>query len=200
MKRTDLRDPLFQALVAIGSLFVLMLLVPMMAHAQANGTATLSCTAPTTNTDGSPIKAPVTIKFFWGVTQGTYPNSSPAQSSCAYVVTGLAPANWFFVATAIDGNGTSSAYSTVATKTILPTPNPPTNLTVTGATTAYSPFKSGGLNRVAAVGNVAPGTACDATNGVVVGGVVYNTVPISAVTFANPVAKAGATAIVAQCG
>ena len=44
-------------------------------QAVATGSATLSWTPPTTNTDGSPLTNLAGYKVYWGPSQGTYPNS-----------------------------------------------------------------------------------------------------------------------------
>lgn len=112
-------------------LIVLLAQLPLPAFAQAPGTATIACTPPTTNTNGTPITgAVITYKFYHGTVQGTYPNVSPVQTSCAYVWPALAAGTHYFTATATVA-GVESALSMSASKTILPTPNPPTNITVT---------------------------------------------------------------------
>jgi hypothetical protein len=89
-------------------------------QAVATGSATLSWTAPTTNTDGSPLTNLAGYKVYWGTSQGTYPNSvtlnNPGLSS--YVVESLVPGTWFFVATALNASGVESSFSGSASKTI----------------------------------------------------------------------------------
>jgi hypothetical protein len=90
-------------------------------QAVATGSATLSWTPPTQNTDGSALTDLAGYKVYWGPAQGTYPNSvalnSPGLSS--YVVTGLIPGTYFFVVTAVNSSGLESQFSNSSSKTIL---------------------------------------------------------------------------------
>jgi len=82
---------------------------------------TLSWDAPTTNADGTPLTDLAGYKIYWGSSQNNYPNSkvltNPGLSSA--VVDQLTPATWYFVVTAYDAYGNESAYSNVATKTVM---------------------------------------------------------------------------------
>jgi hypothetical protein len=90
-------------------------------QAVATGSATLTWTPPTTNTDGSALADLAGYKIYWGTTQGSYPNSvtltNPGLTS--YVVTNLVPGTYFFVATALNSAQVESAFSAPASKTIL---------------------------------------------------------------------------------
>jgi len=125
-------------------LVVLSIAVCSPANAQS-GVATLTCTPPTINTDGSPFLAaqlPLQFKFFMGTaTGGPYPTSSPAVNSCAFVFDQLTPGARFFVATAIDKLGMSSANSTQATKPVVNrSPSAPSMLAVGADPTAFVVF------------------------------------------------------------
>jgi hypothetical protein len=89
-------------------------------QAVAMGSATLSWTPPTTNTDGSPLTNLAGYKIYWGTTAGTYPNAvsltNPGLTS--YVVVNLVPGTYFFVATAVNSLGAESVFSAPASKTI----------------------------------------------------------------------------------
>ena len=89
-------------------------------QALAIGSATLSWTAPTQNTDGTPLTNLAGFKIYWGPTAGNYPNSvtlnNPGLST--YVVESLGSGTYFFAATALSSSGAESALSTTATKTI----------------------------------------------------------------------------------
>ena len=89
-------------------------------QALATGSATLSWTAPTQNTDGTPLTNLSGFKVYWGPAAGNYPNSvtlnNPGLST--YVVDSLGPGTYFFAATALSSSGAESALSTPATKTI----------------------------------------------------------------------------------
>jgi len=89
-------------------------------QAVATGSAMLSWTPPTQNTDGSPLTNLAGYKIYWGTQQGTYPNSTTLNNPglATYVVEGLAPGTYFFVATAVNAVGVESSFSGVASKTI----------------------------------------------------------------------------------
>lgn len=101
----------------------------------ANGTADITCTSPTQNTDGSAIagtQLPLKIYFYEGIMPGpVYRQISPAQSTCAYKFTNLENGVHYFAAVAVDAVGASSGGSNEASKAIgIPTPAAPTNLKV----------------------------------------------------------------------
>jgi hypothetical protein len=87
----------------------------------ATGSATLSWTPPTQNSDGSPLNNLAGYKVYWGTQQGNYPNSATIANPgiATYVVDQLAPAQWFFVVTAYSATGTESGFSNTASKTVM---------------------------------------------------------------------------------
>jgi len=89
-------------------------------QAVATGSATLSWTPPTTNTDGSPLTNLAGYKVYWGTSQGSYSSSVTLNSPgiTTYVIENLTPGTYFFVATAFNTAGTESTFSGVASKTI----------------------------------------------------------------------------------
>jgi hypothetical protein len=89
-------------------------------QAVAVGSATLTWTPPTTNTDGSPLNNLAGYKVYWGTSLGSYPNSTTLSNPglTSYVVTNLAPGTYYFVATAFNTVGAESSFSGVASKTI----------------------------------------------------------------------------------
>jgi hypothetical protein len=89
-------------------------------QAVATGSATLSWTPPTTNTDGSPLTNLAGYKVYWGTSQGNYSNSATLNNAglTTYVIENLTPGTWFFVATAFNTAGIESTFSGVASKTI----------------------------------------------------------------------------------
>jgi hypothetical protein len=159
----------------------LALLLASPAFAQT-GQAVLSCTPPTQNTDGSAIVGTISYKFYRGTTATSQTTASPVQSSCAYTWTGLPAGTHYFSATATVG-GQESARSVVASKTIVFTPNPPTSLTVAADLVAWTIVQSRDRVALVAVGTVAAGTQCDASQPVLDKWVV----PRGAVTFAGSV-------------
>jgi hypothetical protein len=86
----------------------------------ATGSATLSWTPPTQNSDGSALTDLAGYKVYWGTSEGDYPHSvaldNPGLTS--YVVEQLTPATWYFVTTAVNARGTEGGYSNVASKAV----------------------------------------------------------------------------------
>lgn len=86
----------------------------------ALGSATLTWTPPTQNTDGTPLTDLAGYRIYYGTSPGNYPNTAAVNNPgvASFVVDGLAPGTWYFVSTTINGAGIESAYSNVATKTV----------------------------------------------------------------------------------
>ena len=84
------------------------------------GSATLSWSAPTQNTDGTPLANLAAYKIYWGTQPGIYPNQVRIDNpgTTTYVVENLTPNTYRFVATAVNGNGVESVFSNVATKVV----------------------------------------------------------------------------------
>ena len=89
-------------------------------QAVASGSARLSWTPPTTNTDGSPLTNLAGYKIYWGTTQGSYSSSATIMNPglTAYVVEPLTPNTYHFVVTAVSSTGAESRFSNPASKTI----------------------------------------------------------------------------------
>jgi hypothetical protein len=107
-------------------LAVLLVLVAFPAFGQT-GSATLTCTPPTTYTNGNPIGA---APIGRGAAQGGPFNlESKTSSTCGTTFTGLAVGTHWFVATATV-NSVESAFSSAASGPVLPIPNAPGALSV----------------------------------------------------------------------
>jgi Putative Ig domain len=90
-------------------------------NAQAtNGSATLSWTAPTTNTDGSTLTdlAGFVINYGTSATALTQQVSVSGASATSYTVTGLASGTWYFSVAAVASDGTQSVPSNPVSDTI----------------------------------------------------------------------------------
>lgn len=89
-------------------------------HAVATGSATLSWLPPTTNSDGSPLTNLAGYRIYWGNSADSFPNSVTLDNPglTRYVVTDLVPGTWFFVATALNGIGAESGFSSPASHII----------------------------------------------------------------------------------
>jgi hypothetical protein len=80
------------------------------------GTAPVSWTPPTENTDGSALTDLAGYKVYFGTSPGGYGETitvnNPGLSS--YLVGNLPVSDWYFVVTAFNSSGIESAYSTEA--------------------------------------------------------------------------------------
>lgn len=81
---------------------------------------TLSWTPPTQNTDGSTLTNLSGYRIYYGTSQGNYSNlitiNNPGVAN--YTVDNLAPNTYYFVSTAVNGQGVESDYSNVAVKNL----------------------------------------------------------------------------------
>lgn len=142
-------------------LIILCLLFPAIAF---GGSATLSWTAPTQNTDGTPATDLAGFKFYYGNTSGgPYPNEVDLQDPAAttYVIDNLVAGDYFFVATAYNTAGVESDRTNEVTKTIAQAPpNPPAGLTVSDLV-VFTIIKQADRFVLLPVGTVPAGTTCD---------------------------------------
>lgn len=91
-------------------------LLPVAADA---GTAELSWSAPSTNTDGSSITDLAGYKVYYGTAPGSYSNDVDAGKVTSYTVNDLAAGStYYFAVTAYNSAGKESSYSTQVTKTM----------------------------------------------------------------------------------
>jgi hypothetical protein len=86
----------------------------------SNGSATLSWTPPTQNTDGSTLSnlAGFRIQYGTSPTALTQTVQIPNAGLASYVVTGLSSGSWYFAVKAYTSSGAESANSGVVSKTI----------------------------------------------------------------------------------
>ncbi len=77
------------------------------------GAVTLSWTAPTLNTDGSPLSDLAGYNIYYGTEPGNYSVTIHVDNPglTTYVVEYLTPNDYYFVVTAINSNGIESRYS-----------------------------------------------------------------------------------------
>jgi putative Ig domain-containing protein len=85
------------------------------------GSATLTLLPPTENTDGSMLTDLAGYNIYWGTAPGVYPNSLKVDDprTSRYVVHNLAPATYYFIATAFNADGVESLSSDVATGRVM---------------------------------------------------------------------------------
>jgi hypothetical protein len=84
------------------------------------GSATLSWTPPTQNTDGSALTNLRGYKIYWGRSSGSYTSSVTLSTPglATFVVEGLTSGRWYFAAAAVNSSGVESPLSNEASKTI----------------------------------------------------------------------------------
>jgi hypothetical protein len=86
----------------------------------ATGSATLSWTEPTENTNGTPITGLAGYHIYYGTAENVWTTTitvaSPTETS--YVVSGLAPGTYYFAVVAFNSAGMDSPQSNVLSKTI----------------------------------------------------------------------------------
>ena len=85
-----------------------------------SGTATLSWTAPTMNTDGSALTGLAGYKVYYGSAAAALDQTVQIASSTqtSYTITGLSSGTWYFAIKAYDATGAESDLSNLASKTI----------------------------------------------------------------------------------
>lgn len=86
----------------------------------SNGSASLSWTPPTRNTDGSSLTNLSGYRIYYGTSSGALTRTISINSSgiASYVVPDLSPATWYFAVTAVNSRGVESVRSTVHSKVI----------------------------------------------------------------------------------
>lgn len=83
------------------------------------GSATLSWTAPTTNTDGSALTDLVGYKIYYGTSSSALNNVLVVTSGVtSYVINGLSTGTWYFAVRSYTSIGTESDLSNLVTKSI----------------------------------------------------------------------------------
>ena len=181
---------------------LLLCIILLISVKTADAETTVSWTAPTQRTDGTPLLNLAGFVIHWGTAPGEYTQSVRIEDPAVlrHVIETLPPGTWYFAAQAFDANGLISDYSDEASKVIPDAPPaPPTGLTVLSpALFAYTLVQS--ENRIALVpaGTVPPGTPCDSSQSVRdSNGVLGYVVPKSAVDWAGTVR---AEVVVAECG
>jgi hypothetical protein len=88
--------------------------------AAGTGTATLSWTPPTENSDGTALTDLAGYQVYYGQSQNNLNKTVTLNNASlsTYVVENLGSGTWFFALVAVNSHGTTSVFSSVATKTI----------------------------------------------------------------------------------
>lgn len=89
--------------------------------APATDTVSLRWTAPTTNTDGSPLVDLADFRVFYGQVSGSYDYSlrTGSASITSMEIQGLAAGLWYFTVKAVNRSGVESDYSREASRAVL---------------------------------------------------------------------------------
>lgn len=87
---------------------------------QPSGSATVSVTPPTQNTDGSPLTDLAGVTIYYGTSQASLGQSVQIASTTptSYTISGLTSGTWYFAGAAYTSAGTAGAMSGVVSKTI----------------------------------------------------------------------------------
>lgn len=87
---------------------------------RGDGTALVSWTPPTENTDGSTLTDLAGYKIRYGTSPGSYSETITITGSglTSYLVESLGVSDWYFVMTAFNSSGIESAYSAEVYKAI----------------------------------------------------------------------------------
>jgi hypothetical protein len=101
---------------ALMLLIVLMLTLPISAE-NAFSAITLHWTAPTTNTDGSPLTNLAGYRLYYGTSSGSYSHYIPLDDEVTYTFTSLSNGTYYFVVTAINSVGVESYSSNQVSRT-----------------------------------------------------------------------------------
>lgn len=164
MTLKEIRDTLIFAAGYMAIILLSMFVLSSFSHAQVQlGSATVSYTPPTQNSDGTPLTDLAGYRIYYGTSPDSYTQVIEIDdpSVTVYVVDNLAPATYYFVSTAVNSSGIESEFSNVATKTIAGVrPAPPDGLTVDGGT-VFTVVKQEDRFVLLPVGSIGLGTDCD---------------------------------------
>jgi hypothetical protein len=93
---------------------------PSAPSAPASGSANLSWTVPTENTNGTPVTDLAGYHIYYGTSAGAWTSTITVMDATesSYVVSGLAPGTYYFAIVAFNTAGEDSPQSNVGSKTI----------------------------------------------------------------------------------
>lgn len=151
---------------------------------------TLNWTAPTKNTDGTPITGVLSYNIYGGACGSMLALLTSGITTTTNVRANVNPGNWGYAVSAVVASQESAQTAPVCTTVAapLPVPGSPGGLTVTLATTSTIAYMMPtGENTFAPliVGSAPLATSCDATHSVQAAGVAYYVIPWTAVTYSG---------------
>jgi hypothetical protein len=123
------------------------------------GSATVNWTAPTTNTDGTPLTNLAAFRVYYGTSSTSLTRVREVNdiSSSSTTISALSPATWYFKVRAVNANQVESADSNVSSKVIsgasaartvsISITSPTTSTRKTIATTVYDLVRSPTTNK-----------------------------------------------------
>lgn len=169
----------------IVALVCLFILAPL-AHATD---VTVTCVAPTTNTDGTPIAGAITFNLY-NALKGATKVFKQSQPTCSFLEPSVAAGNQCYAVSAtvgvVDSGMTVEACTTITGTPPALKPNKPGAPNVKQSVTAptvFSVLKAVDSLVLIPIGTVPNGTTCDTSQGVIRDGVFYGRVETSAITF-----------------
>src|ERR1700690_769802 len=116
--RSILRQKSYRLFLRIAVLAILLMAAIPMAAEEAYSATTLTWTAPTTNTDGSPLTDLAGYNLYYGISSGNYTNTIHVGNVTTYTLN-LSAGSYYFVATAYNSLGVESLDSNQVVKTVV---------------------------------------------------------------------------------
>lgn len=157
-------------MLGILGLFLGMVLGTQAKAQEPTGSATLTWTPPTENTDGTPYTNYGGFRIYYGTLEAPLANEIDLPDTTntlnTYVVDNLPYGTYQFAMTAYNSAGMESDLSNSATKVVGATPQPPGLTFVTVETLVYNVVKRDDGFALIAVGNVPLNTPCDISQNV----------------------------------
>jgi hypothetical protein len=94
--------------------------ITVMSPPATTGTAVLTLSPPTQNTDGSPLTDLAGMRVYYGTSAGTLDQvlDLPGNAATTYTLSSLSSGVWYFAATAYNSGGLESSPSATASKSI----------------------------------------------------------------------------------
>jgi len=175
------QSAVFKGIWVVLTLLLTVLTITVPAGNAFSASATVSWTAPTTNTDGSALTDLSGYKIYYGTASATYSHYIDVANVTSYTVSGLTSGTYYFVVTAYDTEGYESVYSNEVSRNVSAT-----TYTITGSAGSGGSISPSGSTSVTSGGSqtytITPSSGYQIAN-VLVDGVSVGAV--SSYTFSN---------------